>query len=221
MPGGIHVEVAIGDPGICQVSPYSSGQERTVTGVSKSPHPDENGQLIEEFTVRTTTDVEPDGGATVESSINQLFDSGEREVFRFTRETPQSCACELVEAHGCPVRDVTADNGTLYVTFVTPDHDTLQSTLEELTDRYDDMSVCRLLQSEESEGTEQSVVVDIGALTDRQHEVLTKAHELGYFEHPRTTSAADVAAQLGIAKSTFAEHLSAAQRNLLEELLDN
>jgi predicted DNA binding protein len=107
------------------------------------------------------------------------------------------------------------------VTFVTPDHETLQAVLQELAVVYDSMSVCRLLRTENDGGTDQSTIVDIGALTERQREVLSTAHELGYFEHPRDVSAAAVADELDIVASTFSEHLAAAQRNLLDELLDS
>jgi hypothetical protein len=218
---GIHVEVAIGDPNICQVAGYSVGTEGTVTGVTKSPAPDETGAVVEEFTrTEDGTDIEPDGGvATEEGPAEKLFEAGGKDVFRFTRETPQHCVCERIEQHGCPVRDVNAIGGTLYATFVAPDHETLQAVLEELTDVYDSTSVCRLLRSEGDKTTERPVFVDFGALTDRQREVLQTAHELGYFEHPRVASSADVAEELDIATSTFTEHLAAAQRNLLDELL--
>lgn len=221
MTDGIHVEVAIGDPDVCQVAGYSVGSEGTVTGVTKSPSPDETGELVEEFT-RTGdgTDIEPDGGVAIKrDQAEKLFEASGKEVFRFTRETPQQCVCERIEQHGCPVRDVSAVGGTLYVTFVASDHGTLQDILEELTDVYDSTNVCRLLRSKGDSATERLALVDLGTLTHRQHEVLETAHELGYFEHPRVASSADVAEELNIATSTFTEHLAAAQRNLLDELL--
>jgi predicted DNA binding protein len=220
--GGVHVEVAISDTQACQVSPYSNREGRTVTSVTKSRTSGEGGTLVEEFTLTDEgTPIEPDGGqAIVEERAEKLFESGQKEVFRFNRQTPQHCVCERIELHDCPIRNVEALDGTLYVTFVTPNHETLQSVLEELAGVYDKMSVCRLLQTEENGGTEQSTIVDIGALTERQREVLSTAHELGYFEHPRDVSAATVADELEIVASTFSEHLAAAQRNLLDELLD-
>ena len=61
----------------------------------------------------------------------------------------------------------------------------------------------------------------IGALTDRQREVLTVAHEMGYFEHPRDANAEAVAADLDITPSTFAEHLAAAQSKLVDSIPDH
>ena len=57
------------------------------------------------------------------------------------------------------------------------------------------------------------------ALTDRQREVLEVAYELGYYDVPRGTSTAEVAAELGVDDSTVAEHLQRAERNVLATLL--
>ena len=59
----------------------------------------------------------------------------------------------------------------------------------------------------------------LDALTDRQHEVLDVAYELGYYDVPRKSSTAEVAADLGVDDSTVAEHLQRAEHNLLESLL--
>ncbi len=54
-------------------------------------------------------------------------------------------------------------------------------------------------------------------LTDRQREVLRMAFHAGYFDWPRDNDATTVATELGIAQSTFSQHLRAAERKLLEE----
>lgn len=217
---GIHVEIAIGDPTTCQVAKYSEGVG-TVTSVTKSPHPDEDA-LVEEFTVASgSRAVELDGGTTVtDDRTEQMFSAGGAEIFRFERDRPQGCVCERIEQTGCPVREINAVDGSLHVQFIATDHDTLQNILERLTDTYDELRVNRLLRSADAAETQRLVLIDIGALTDRQREVMQTAHERGYFDHPKTASAAQVASELGIATSTFTEHLAAAQRNLLAEVLD-
>lgn len=59
----------------------------------------------------------------------------------------------------------------------------------------------------------------LDALTDRQHEVLEAAYELGYYDAPRRSSTAEAAAELGVDDSTVAEHLQRAEHNLLGALL--
>lgn len=58
------------------------------------------------------------------------------------------------------------------------------------------------------------------ALTDRQREVLTTAYERGYYDQPRRVTGEELAAELDISPSTFAQHVRAAERNLLTLLTD-
>jgi predicted DNA binding protein len=55
-----------------------------------------------------------------------------------------------------------------------------------------------------------------GRLTARQREALALARERGYYEWPRSVSAADLAADLGVSKATFLEHLRTAEAALLD-----
>lgn len=59
----------------------------------------------------------------------------------------------------------------------------------------------------------------LDALTDRQHEVLEAAYTLGYYDVPRRSSTAEIAAELDVDDSTVAEHLQRAEHNLLKTLL--
>jgi hypothetical protein len=54
-------------------------------------------------------------------------------------------------------------------------------------------------------------------LTDRQHEALRIAYELGHFDIPRQASLEDVAAELDISPSSVSERLRRAQTQLIEE----
>jgi hypothetical protein len=55
-----------------------------------------------------------------------------------------------------------------------------------------------------------------GGLTDRQREALVTAHDLGYFDIPRTASLDAVADELGIGASALSERLRRAQAHLVE-----
>ena len=55
-------------------------------------------------------------------------------------------------------------------------------------------------------------------LTDAQEEAVRVAWELGYFDLPRTVTASEVAAELGISKSAFLERLRRAQASLFGSL---
>lgn len=58
-------------------------------------------------------------------------------------------------------------------------------------------------------------------LTDRQREVVRYALEAGYFEWPRRATSEEVAAGLGISRTTFLEHLRKGEAKILEEALDD
>jgi predicted DNA binding protein len=90
-----------------------------------------------------------------------------------------------------------------------------QSTIAEAVGAYEDAGVSTDLRSL---GAYDGEVGPLAALTDRQREVLATAHEMGYYDVPRTASTDEVAAELGVDDSTVAEHLQRAERNLLDEL---
>lgn len=228
MPSGVHAEVEIGDPRRCQVSAQATSGAR-VTEVSRAAMPKAESAVREEFTVTEKGSGQGDGGASAErpgsdlqaedASIESLFSYDGREIYRLDRDGPQGCVCERIEASGCVVRDVSAVEERLVVCFLTPDIDQLQTVLEELTTTYADVTVRRLLRSGDGDQPRDLVLLDRRELTERQEEVLRAAHDSGYFEHPRSTSATEVADSLGIAVPTFTEHLATAQRKLLNGLL--
>lgn len=61
----------------------------------------------------------------------------------------------------------------------------------------------------------------LASLTDRQREALEVAFHRGYFEQPKRANAEAIAADLGIGRSTFTQHLRAAQRKLLGTVFSN
>ncbi|WP_121823329.1 helix-turn-helix domain-containing protein [Halostella salina] len=54
-------------------------------------------------------------------------------------------------------------------------------------------------------------------MTDAQREGLVTAHEMGYFDTPRTATLADVADELGVASASLSERLRRAQNHLIAE----
>lgn len=59
----------------------------------------------------------------------------------------------------------------------------------------------------------------VDALTDRQLEVIRKAYDMGFYEIPRETTTAEIAAELDLEPTTVSEHLQRAERNLLTRQL--
>ncbi|QIO24018.1 helix-turn-helix domain-containing protein [Haloarcula sp. JP-L23] len=211
---GIRVELSVDSPGACPVAAVSEEAGTAVTDVARSaPLDDDEGQVVEEFTA--------DGGAqAIESrgDIAEVFAGGGGARYRFERERA-GCVCETVEEFACPVADIRAESGQLRLTFHAPDVDRIRAIVTRLKELYGDVSLRSLRRDGETNPTD-SVLVDRSRLTDRQREVLETAIEMGYFRYPKGANASEVAEELDISVSTFAEHLAAAQTKLLDTILD-
>lgn len=59
-----------------------------------------------------------------------------------------------------------------------------------------------------------------GRLTDRQHLALKRAHLSGFYEPRRQTTGNELADSMGISRSTFHQHRRAAERKLIEAILE-
>lgn len=217
---GDHIlaEVEVFDPQSCHVEPYAT-EEWTVTDVSRSALGRDAGEVVESFTLRGDRDADlPESVAR--PPVEKVFSFEGEHVFRVTRPADQPCVCDRVARAGCVVRDITATADSLVVTFLVAGTGMLQCVIEDLEATAERIRLRRLVESADGARRGRPIVLDRDALTDRQAEVLDTAYELGYFEHPRDATAGDVAAALDISTTTFTEHLAAAQRKLLSELLD-
>ncbi|MFC6940743.1 helix-turn-helix domain-containing protein [Salinirubellus sp. GCM10025818] len=58
-------------------------------------------------------------------------------------------------------------------------------------------------------------------LSPRQREVYRTAHERGYFELPRETTTAEIAAAVGVERRTAEHHLRRAEKKLADALVDS
>jgi hypothetical protein len=120
-----------------------------------------------------------------------------------------------------PVLGHAVRDGRLRIAFHAADYDELRAAVDDLRARFPGLEVRRLGRSVAGAGAMDTVTVDRGRLTDRQLEVLETAHRLGYFDCPRAANATEVAAALGIDPSTLSEHLRAAQRKLVGDLINS
>jgi len=217
MSGRMLAEVEVFGPRSCQVQPHAD-EEWSVSEVSRSATSGGAGRVVEEFTLKGG-DEPPVALQGKSATVEHVFAYDQRHVFQLSRAAGQGCVCERIEAAGCVVQKFTADTDSIVVTFLVDDVPTLREIVADLQSEGETVKLRRLLEDTSTE-TDQPVVLDRAKLTSRQHEVLTRAHEMGYFEHPREATAGDVADALDISTSTFTEHLAAAQRKLLDDLLD-
>jgi predicted DNA binding protein len=78
------------------------------------------------------------------------------------------------------------------------------------------VTIHKLVESPDCEAASRAATV----LTDRQQEALLTAHELGYFEVPRSATLSDVAAELDVSPPSCSERLRRAQHALIASALD-
>jgi DNA-binding CsgD family transcriptional regulator len=211
MSSGIRATVAFSDPGECPIAAASADAETVIDQVSTSVAlPDDDG-CVSEFLAGDLSD---------EVGITPTFSYGDQTLYRIRHEGEESCPCETVGRFDCPVHRYIADGGSLTLVFHATDFETLQAVVGELRELYPPVDVQRLLQPPLEGTPEDRVFVNRGRLTERQLEVLETAYQMGYFERPKTANATEIADELGIAQSTFTEHLMAAQRKLLDDALE-
>ena len=213
MPG-IRAEIRVDADGTCPVVEAASDRGSPSYTIARSVIANAPERVSEEFMLER--------GETPATSVEltETFDYGSKTMYRFIRDRGWGCPCETVEQFDCPIVDLHAREGTLYLVFHAVDMDALQKTILTLQNRYPSVDVRRLLRSEHDPPEDNLVFVDRGRLTERQREVLETAHTMGYFEHPKNANAGEVADELGITTSTFSEHLSAAQSKLMDAILD-
>ena len=161
-----------------------------------------------------------DADLPVPEGVEVVFDYGAKAAYRFEAPCVEESPFAVLDRHGVPVSETTIRDGRLVVTFHATDLPTLRSVLDGFQESCSDMEVLRLLQSSSTPEESDLVTVDRSDLTERQREVLTAAYDAGYFDHPKGANAGEVAESLGIDRSTFSEHIAAAQRKLLSTLLD-
>ena len=220
MADGICVKLAVDVATVCPVAELSTaesgedGEPPAVRDVTWAQATD--GTVTEEFRVDAAVAADNPDAIPGADPVMQV---GSDRVYQFTRDADTACACDVVERLDCPIADVHATDGTLLLTLYLPGIDRLREVVAALDDVTERVSVRYLVRSDADEGDRRdTVVVDRGALTERQSEVLRTAYRMGYFEYRGGANATQVADALDITDSTFAEHLSKAQSRLLEEV---
>lgn len=168
----------------------------------------------------TGADGDPDTIRRVaDASLVRVVDSREDDCTVEVARPPGSVLGALADV-GATLADGVVADGTARITArLAPD-----AAIPAVVDRLDAIAPTVTLASK------REISRDVGgsrtrgafdALTDRQYAVLTAAYHAGYFDWPRTSSGEDLADSLDVAPTTFYQHLRAAERNLLEELVED
>lgn len=211
MPSGIRATVEFSNPDICPIVRLSQASGAPVDATWTSVSTDEVTPSVTEFTM--------DAERESEGNVERIFSFGSTGMYRFPHDQDEACPCERLGHFGYPATRYLVKDGRLRIVFHVADYDELRAVVGDLRNRFPDLDIKRFVRSPTGTQPLHGVFVDRSKLTNRQLEVLETAFQMGYFERPRQANATEVAEALDINPSTFSEHLAAAQRKLLGDVL--
>jgi DNA-binding CsgD family transcriptional regulator len=108
----------------------------------------------------------------------------------------------------------TRANEERWTLYVNADRETVHARIEEIeNDRDASISVESITTVAQSIGGDP---LPTDRLSHRQREVFQLARRRGYYQYPKTTSATELAEELGVTTSTVHEHLQKAEQKILD-----
>ncbi|WP_165872091.1 helix-turn-helix domain-containing protein [Natrarchaeobius halalkaliphilus] len=167
--------------------------------------------------VQSVSSAEIQNAATeVESVTSNTFDesTGRCELVVST-PTPEGVLAE----HGMRVLETGVERGRGIVTVVCPDETNVQELATALQERYPTANVGSI-RSKRHAARRTKLDELIGSMTDKQLQAIELAFYSGYFERPREHNTTEIASKLGVSRTTFTQHLRAAERKLLTRIFD-
>jgi PAS domain S-box-containing protein len=133
----------------------------------------------------------------------------------FEFELAEPSIASVLADQGAMIRDITAEDGICRLCVTLPRERDARSVADALEDRYGSADLVEYHERERPARTESDFLDAVEKrLTDRQLTALRLAHVSGFFEKPRPVAGEELAASMGISRSTFHQHLRAAERKL-------
>ncbi|MFC6873612.1 PAS domain-containing protein [Halobellus marinus] len=127
----------------------------------------------------------------------------------------------LLSDYGGELRNIQVEDGIAQVTVEVGRETMAQSLADAATNAFERVELTGYRRREQRNETHREFVADLKArLTDRQHAALVRAYSSGYFEWPHEKSGEEIAETMGVSRSTFHQHLRAAQRKLVGAILE-
>lgn len=170
-------------------------------------------------------------GADVDTIRRAAAALSEPPELTFLTETDAGCLLEIIPAEPSLIRTVLDHNGS--ISSLTADADGAELRIElprtadpsavvrRLLDRYEGLTLASQRQRERDLDGPPGIARTLREkLTDRQLETIQTAYLNDYFEWSRPVSGDELADSMGITRSTFHQHLRAAQSKIIGEILE-
>ncbi len=134
--------------------------------------------------------------------------------------TDDSITATLAE-RGVKVQSIEADNGAAELSIELPKENEIRDIVGLIKERYPETELAAHRERERPPQTKRGFIADLRErLTERQLTALRKAHVSGYYEWNRSVTGEELAESMGIDRSTYHQHLRAAERKLTEAFFE-
>jgi PAS domain S-box-containing protein len=167
-----------------------------------------------------TTDASPSAVAAVVDdhpdveSVACINEHAEGNLFEFT--VAETSIITTLAERGAKTRSLTATDGEARIAIELPNEGDVRAIADLLDDRYPGTELVAHRTRSRPPTTKQEFFADLeDRLTERQLTALQKAYVSGYYEWNRPITGDDLGESMGIARSTFHQHLRAAERKLV------
>lgn len=144
-------------------------------------------------------------------------DEDDVSVAHSSRRHDKPCSCHVFGEYDCVPNIVEVRPDSVVVSVFLDSHAIVWDLIADLKDVSESV-VLRKITSETDDVADQSRVVNLDVLTDKQRQALELAVERGYYEQPSEVTQTDIAAHLGVSKQAFSQRLGAAEQKMLEQL---
>ncbi|WP_290813422.1 helix-turn-helix domain-containing protein [Halovivax sp.] len=157
-----------------------------------------------------------DGDDSIEDYTRLLEDAdGDEALYRLEYASWVGQVVGTVFEHDGTVLDAQCDSGRWTLRLLFPQHDSLSTAVEELSDGGVTVDLKRMVEAGRDSDLEAT-----SALTDAQEEAIREAYRRGYYDVPREISLEELADGLGISHQALSERLRRANKVLASEQLD-
>jgi PAS domain S-box-containing protein len=216
--GIVELEIGISDPSVALLA-LAAGADCRVTyegSVSRN-----DGSVI--LFVSVAPDGERIGSVAVDLADVDRADriTTHDGVGLYELHCPSGTLISRIANAGGRIRRLEADDDSLETVVEVADRPTARSLFASLEEAYQGVELLGSHERERPPSTRAGFLDSLtDRLTERQETALRTAYLAGFFEWPHAVSGDELAETMGVSRSTFHQHLRAAQRKLLGGIYD-